>query len=392
MNKKVFVLVLDGFGVGAMPDAKDFGPDDDISNSFLNVEKLKPYNIPMLKKMGLKNINDECEDKEINPIAYYGKLKEKSKGKDTTTGHFEMMGIVTNTPNPTFPNGFDDYVVKKCEEIYGTKILGNCVASGTEIIKRLGREHLITGYPIIYTSADSVLQVACHVDVMPIEKQYECCEKIRQIMVDDYAVGRIIARPFTTENGEFVRLNSARKDFSILPPRPNTLSNLKKHNILTVGVGKIKDIFAGQDIDISFSNHTNAESLEITKYLSSKDFEMNGFIFVNLVDTDMVYGHRNDVDGYRQAIEKVDDALSQIVTNMGTDDVVIIAGDHGCDPTTKSTDHSREYTPFIIYSKNMKNSKNLGIVNGFMNVGKLVEKILIENKNVDTVVEELWKN
>ena len=392
MSKKVFVLVLDGFGVGAMLDAKNFGPDDDVSNSFLNVEKLKPYNIPMLKKMGLKNINEESKDREQNPIAYYGKLQEESIGKDTTTGHFEMMGIVTKKPNPTFPNGFDDYVVNKCEEIFGTKILGNCVASGTEIIKKLGDEHLKTGYPIIYTSADSVLQVACHIDVIPLEKQDEYCEKIRKVMVGKYAVGRIIARPFTTENGEYVRINTARKDYSILPPKPNTLSTLKNNNILTVGVGKIKDIFASQDIDVSFTNHTNAESLEITKYLASKDFEMSGFIFVNLVDTDMVYGHRNDVDGYRQAIEKVDIALQQIVDNMGKEDVVIITGDHGCDPTTASTDHSREYTPFIIYSKNTVNPRNLGTLKGFSNVGKAVEKLLLENKNVDAVVDELWKN
>ncbi len=392
MSKKVFVLVLDGFGVGAMTDAKKFGPDDDVSNSFLNVERIKPYNIPMLKKMGLKNINEESKDREQNPIACFGKLQEESIGKDTTTGHFEMMGIITKTPNPTFPNGFDEYVVSQCEKIFGTKILGNCVASGTEIIKKLGDEHLKTGYPIIYTSADSVLQVACHIDVIPLEKQYEYCEEIRKVMVDKYAVGRIIARPFTTENGEYVRINTARKDYSILPPKPNTLNTLKKHNILTVGVGKIKDIFASQDIDVSFTNHTNVESLEITEYLASKEFEMNGFIFVNLVDTDMVYGHRNDVDGYRQAIEKVDISLSKIVDSMSDEDVVIITGDNGCYPTTASTDHSREYTPFIIYSKNMKKPRKLGTLKGFENVGKAVEKLLIEDKNIDAVVDELCKN
>ena len=392
MSKKVFVLVLDGFGVGAMPDADKFGFDDAVSNSFINVERLKPYNIPNLKKLGLKNINDESVDKENAPIGYYGKLREKSIGKDTTTGHFEMMGIITSSPNPTFPNGFDDYVIEKCEEVFGTKILGNCVASGTEIIKELGQKHLETGYPIIYTSADSVLQIACHTDVLPLDKQYECCEKIRKFMTGKYAVGRIIARPFTTVDGQFVRVNTARKDFSILPPIPNTLNTLKNHNILTIGVGKIKDIFAGQDIDISFTNHTNYESLEITKYLSSNEFEMNGFIFVNLVDTDMVYGHRNDVDGYRQAIEKVDIVLDSILKNLEKDDVVIITGDHGCDPTTESTDHSREYTPFIVYSKSMISPRNLGTLNGFDNVGKLVEKLLIENKNVDTAVEEICEN
>lgn len=392
MNKKVMVLVLDGFGVGAMPDAKNFGEDDVVSNSFLNVEKIKPYNIPMLKKLGLKNIVKNVKDKEENPIGYYGKLQEKSIGKDTTTGHFEMMGIVTDTPNPTFPNGFDDYVIRNCEKVFGTKILGNCVASGTEIIKKLGDEHLKTGYPIIYTSADSVLQIACHTDVMPLSKLYECCEKIRSFMTGKYAVGRIIARPFTTENGEYVRINTGRKDYSILPPLPNTLHNLREKGILTIGVGKIKDIFASQDIDISFTNHTNAESLEIAEYLASDEFEMNGFIFVNLVDTDMVYGHRNDVEGYRKTIELVDKSLVKIVENMGQDDVLIITGDHGCDPTTPSTDHSREYTPYIAYSKNMKKCGDLGTLNGFANVGKTVEKVLLENKKLDEIVGELCKN
>ena len=391
MDRKVFVLVLDGFGVGAMPDAKNFGEDDAMANSFLNVENIKPYNIPNLKKLGLKNIVKNCKDKEQFPIGYYGKLKEKSIGKDTTTGHFEMMGIVTTNPNPTFPNGFDEYVVKGCEKIFGTKILGNCVASGTEIIKRLGEEHLKTGCPIVYTSADSVLQVACHTSVVPLDKLYEYCEKIRKFMTGKYAVGRIIARPFTTENGEFVRINTARKDYSLLPPKPNTLSILKEKGFLTVGVGKIKDIFAGQDIGISFTNHTNAESLEITKQLAKKDVEINGFIFVNLVDTDMVYGHRNDVDGYRNAIEKVDNALTEILESMSDNDVIIITGDHGCDPITTSTDHSREYTPFIIYSKSMKGCGELGTLDGFYNVGKSVEKLLVENKSVDEVVKKLCK-
>ena len=387
MNRKVFVFVLDGFGVGAMPDAKNFGEDDVNSNSFLNVEKIKPYNIPFLTKLGLKNIDGNCVLPNNKPIGYYGKLKELSIGKDTTTGHFEMMDIVTKVPNPTYPNGFPKDVVEQIEQIFGTKILGNYPASGTEIIKVLGNEHLKTKCPIIYTSADSVLQVACHTYVYSLEKQYDFCNKIRHIMVGKNAVGRVIARPFTTVNGQFERINTARKDFSLLPPKPNTLSRLNDNGIETIGVGKISDIFAGQNITKSYDNHTNEESLQVSLKLSKED--INGLIFVNLVDTDMVYGHRNDIDGYRQVIEKADVVIEKVANNMNNEDVIIITGDHGCDPTTPSTDHSREYTPFLVYSKSMKNAENLGTLTGFYNVGKTVEEYLIKNKTIDEIMESL---
>lgn len=387
MNKKVFIFVLDGFGVGAMPDAKVFGEDDVNSNSFLNVEKIKPYNVPFLTKLGLKNIDGNCVLKNNKPIGYYGKLKELSIGKDTTTGHFEMMDIITKVPNPTYSNGFPENIVKQIEEIFGTKILGNYPASGTEIIKVLGKEHLKTKCPIIYTSADSVLQVACHIDVYDLNKQYELCNKIRHIMVGENAVGRVIARPFTTIDGHFERINTARKDFSLLPPKPNTLSRLNDNNIQTIGVGKINDIFAGQNITKTYDNHTNEESLQVSLNLSKES--INGLIFVNLVDTDMVYGHRNDVDGYRNAIELADKTIAKVVDNMNDQDVVIITGDHGCDPTTPSTDHSREYTPFLVYSKSMKSSGNLGTLTGFNNVGKTVEDYLIKNKTIDEIMESL---
>lgn len=387
MNKKVFIFVLDGFGVGAMPDAKEFGEDDIKSNSFLNVEKLKPYNVPFLTKLGLKNIDNNCVLKNNKPIGYYGKLKELSIGKDTTTGHFEMMDIVTKVPNPTYPKGFPENIVKQIEEIFGTKILGNYPASGTEIIKVLGEEHLKTKRPIIYTSADSVLQVACHIDVYDLNKQYEFCNKIRHIMVGENAVGRVISRPFTTVDGHFERINTARKDFSLLPPKPNTLSRLNDNNIQTIGVGKINDIFAGQNITKTYDNHTNEESLKVSLTLSKEN--INGLIFVNLVDTDMVYGHRNDVDGYRNAIELADKTIAKVVENMNNEDVVIITGDHGCDPTTPSTDHSREYTPFLVYSKSMKNCGNLGTLTGFYNVGKTAEEYLINNKTIDKIMESL---
>lgn len=391
MNRKIFLFVLDGFGVGALPDAVKFGEDDALSNSFLNVEKIKPYNIPNLTKLGLKNIDGVCVNNAVKVEGCYGKLRELSNGKDTTTGHFEMMDIITTMPNPTFPNGFDNFVIGEVKKIFGVEdVLANCVASGTEIIKKFGEEHLKTGYPIIYTSADSVLQVACHTDIYPLSKQYEFCEKIRKIMVNEYAVGRIIARPFKTVDGEFKRINTARRDYSILPPRPNTLSRLVENGINTIGVGKIYDIFAGQDILKTFDNHTNEESLKVSVELSKSN--ESGLIFVNLVDTDMVYGHRNDVDGYRQAIEKVDIALGEIINNINDNDIVIITADHGCDPTTDSTDHSREYVPFLVYSKDMKKSKNLGTINGINVVGKFVENILIKNKTIDNALEEICEN
>lgn len=385
--KKVFVLVLDGFGVGSLPDWRDYNEGEHISNSFLNVEKIKPYNIPNMEKLGLKNIDGNDIHKSNSVIGYYGKLQEISNGKDTTTGHFEMMDIITQTPSPTFPDGFPNEIVQKLEKLFGCKILCNKPASGTEVIKRLGDEHIRTKCPIVYTSADSVLQIACHTDIYSLEELYYYCEKTREFMVGKYAVGRVIARPFATINGEYTRLNKDRKDFSLLPPEPNTLSRLVNNGFECIGVGKIKDIFAGKGLTKCYENHTNAESLEVSKKLSKQ--ELNGLVFVNLVDTDMIYGHRNDIDGYRMAIEKVDEALTEIIGNLNDKDLLIITGDHGCDPTTPSTDHSREYVPFLVYSKSMKSNGNLGTLLGINNVGKVVEQYLIANENIDDIMEKL---
>ena len=387
MNKKVILLVLDGFGIGALPDAKKYGEDDAISNTFLNIEKLKPFKIPNLTKLGLKNIDGIQLNKKNKVIGSYARLKEKSIGKDTTTGHFEMMRIITKKPSPTYPNGFDKEIVKELEKIFNSEILGNCIESGTEIIKKLGDEHLKTGKPIVYTSADSVLQVACHIDKYTLKQQYEFCEKIRKLMTGKNAVGRVISRPFTTIDGKFKRLDKERKDFSLIPPKPNTLSRLQNKGFETVAVGKINDIFAGYNISTNYYNHTNDESIKVAEKLSKQS--INGLIFVNLVDTDMVYGHRNDIDGYRKAIENVDKHLSLIMKNLSQDDVLIITGDHGCDPTTQSTDHSREYVPLLIYSKNMKKTVNLGTLNGIDTVGKIIEHYLIKDENLNTILENI---
>lgn len=371
MEKRIFLLVIDGFGVGASPDAYKYG--DEGSNTFLNLYNLKHLELPTLTKLGLKNIDGIKIDHSEKVDGVFARLQEKSAGKDTMTGHFEMMGIISEVAMPTYPNGFPNDVIEQLEKAWGVDIIGNYVASGTEIIKKLGREHLETKKPIVYTSADSVLQVATHTDAFSLDELYEFCEKARKIMTGKHAVGRVIARPFKTEDGQFVRINTARRDYSISPATPNTMSKLVDNGYDVIGVGKIGDIFNHKNITKFYENHTNLESIEITKMLSTQNF--NGLCFVNLVDTDMLYGHRNDIEGYAKSLEQTDKALEQIIQNLNEQDFVIVTGDHGNDPTTSSTDHSREYTPLLVYSKQIKNSQNLGTLIGFDSIGKFIEKI-----------------
>ena len=382
MGKRIFLLVIDGFGVGESPDADRFG--DKGSNTFLNLYNVHKMNIPFLSKVGIKNIDGiglNIAEKDL--IGAYGKLQEKSNGKDTTTGHFEMMGIITKYPMPTYPNGFPKKIVSELEKAWGVGILGNIAISGTEVIKMLGDEHIKTKKPIVYTSADSVLQIATHTDVYSIDELYKLCEQARKIMHGKNAVGRIIARPFKTdENGNFVRINEGRKDFSLSPEKPNTMSKLLKIGKDVIAVGKIDDIFNHESITETYSNHTNKDALQVTEKLLDKDFD--GLAFVNLVDTDMVYGHRNDIEGYAKAIEQIDEFLAKTYYNLKNDDIVIITGDHGCDPTTPSTDHSREYTPCLIYSKMLEKSVNLGTMLGFDEIGKFIEKLF--GLNTDSVI------
>ena len=373
MDKRIFLVVLDGFGVGECEDSYKFG--DEGSNTFENVNSQIPLKMPTLTKLGLKNIDGLHFEKEKNVLGSYGKMREKSCGKDTTTGHFEMMGIISNKPMPTFPNGFPKEIVDKLEKAFDTHILGNKVASGTKIIEELGDEHVKTGSPIVYTSADSVLQIACHTDVVPLEKLYDMCESAREIMSGDYAVGRVIARPFTTINGKYERLNDARKDFSLVPDKNNTMQKLYDNGINVVSVGKISEIFANQAITEKHLNHNNHDSinatLEIEKNLDS------GFVFINFVDTDMLFGHRNDVAGYANSLEESDKFVSEFIKNMKPNDILIVTGDHGNDPTTPSTDHSREFTPIIIYGDNIKKDINLGTLDGFDNIGQFIEQYFL---------------
>lgn len=372
MEKRIFLLVIDGFGVGASPDAYKYG--DEGSNTFLNLYNKRHLDLPNLTKLGLKDI-DGIELKHSHKVeGVFARMLEKSAGKDTTTGHFEMMGIISKIAMPTYPQGFPKEVIEQLEKAWGVKILGNCVASGTEIVKQLGQEHLDTRMPIVYTSADSVLQVATHTDIYPLEKLYEMCQKAREIMHGEHAVGRVIARPFKTVDGHFERINTARRDYALSPARPNTMSKLVENGFDVIGVGKIGDIFNHESLTKTYENHTNMESIEVTKTLSKAHF--NGLCFVNLVDTDMLYGHRNDIEGYAQSLEATDKALDEILPNLNEHDYLIITGDHGNDPTTPSTDHSREYTPLLMYSKSFKKPLNLGTLEGFDSIGKFIEKVL----------------
>ncbi len=385
MSKRVFLFVLDGFGVGECEDSYKW--HDEGSNTFENLNKIFPLDLPTLTKLGIKNIDGLHFDKISNAIGSYGKLRELSNGKDTATGHFEMMGIVSKDPMPTYPNAFPKEIIKKLEEAFKTKVIGNKVASGTQIIQELGKEHVLTGYPIVYTSADSVLQIATHTDIVPLEKLYEYCEKARSIMSGKDAVGRVIARPFYTKDGEFVRYNDGRRDYSVIPDKNNTMQRLFDAGINVYTVGKISEIFANQAITKKFVNHNNkdaiAASFEIQKTLNS------GFVFVNLVDTDMLYGHRNDVKGYANSLEETDKFLSKFIDNMKSDDIIIVTGDHGNDPTTPSTDHSREFVPLIIYGKNIKSNINLSTITGFNNIGEFIEDYFLDKKSY--IGELLWK-
>lgn len=365
---KVVLIVLDSFGVGALPDADKFG--DKGSNTYLNIYNKTKVDLPNLTALGLNNI-DGINLSNKKTLGKYGRMKELTLAKDTTAGHYEICGLVLEQPYPTFPNGFPKELMDKLEKELNVKFIGNEVASGTEIIKRLGNEHLKNKTPIVYTSADSVLQIATHIDAFSLEELYAMCEKAREICSGKYSVGRIIARPFATnKQGEFYRLE-ARKDYALEPPKPTLLDKLKENKLDVVCIGKIEDIFCNRGLTESYHSKNNTEGInEILKH--SKRTDINGLIFANLNDTDMLYGHRNDYAGYANALKQFDDALPQIINNLQNEDILIITADHGCDPTTPSTDHSREYVPLLIYSKNLQGDVNLGTLVGFNNINNSI--------------------
>ena len=365
---RVFLIVLDSFGAGNAPDAAAFG--DEGSNTFKACFDSGKLNIPNMKKLGLFNIDGvDFGEREKEPLGAYARLVEESAGKDTTIGHWEIAGIISEKPLPVFPGGFPDEVIKEFERRTGRKTLCNKPYSGTEVIKDYGVEHMKTGALIVYTSADSVFQIAANESVVPVKKLYEYCEIARDILKGDYAVGRVIARPFVGTSPEnFVR-TSNRHDFSLLPPSKTMLDILKDNGKDVLSVGKIIDIFAGQGITEFIRTVSNADGMVKTAEFQKKDFD--GLCFVNLVDFDMKYGHRNDVAGYTNALNEFDIALGDFMKNMREDDVLMLTADHGCDPSTPSTDHSRECVPLVICGNNVKGG-NLGTRKGFTCIAKTI--------------------
>lgn len=367
--KRVILIVLDGVGIGELPDAYKF--HDEGSNTLANIAKVVGgLNLPNMEKLGLSNIHRILGIKpQDRPLAYFGKMAEKSPGKDTTTGHWEIAGLILDKPFPTYPHGFPKEIIERFEREIGRKILGNYPASGTEIIQKLGEEHIRTGYPIVYTSADSVFQIAVHEEVIPVEELYRMCEIARDILRGEHAVARVIARPFLGEKGNFYR-TPRRKDFSLPPPRKTLLDFLKENGKDVIGVGKIEDIFAGRGLTCSLHQDNNKEGME--NIIKAWNLLKDGIIFVNLVDFDMVYGHRNNIKGFAKALEEFDSFLPNIISLLEDEDWLIITADHGCDPTTESTDHSREYVPLLLYSKSFTYPKSLGILSSFSYLGKTI--------------------
>ena len=385
--KRVFLIVLDSFGIGEAPDAKDFG--DEGSNTLLAVSKSLYFALPNLEKLGLFAVDGAEIDGDRQttvPIGTYGRMTEQSKGKDTTIGHWEIAGIISEKPLPVYPKGFPEEVTAVFEQETGRKILCNRPYSGTEVIRDYGDEHVKTGALIVYTSADSVFQIAAHEDVVPPEELYRYCKIARKILTGKHGVGRVIARPFIGESGHYTR-TSNRHDFSIEPPKLTMLDQLKEKGFDVIGIGKIHDIFAGKGLtEFSFTKN-NEDGIEQTKEWMKKRFE--GLCFVNLVDFDMLYGHRNDVDGYAKALSYFDKQLPKLLGLMQEGDILMITADHGCDPSTPSTDHSREYTPFLMYQYGQAKGVNLKTRKTFADIGSTVlDYFGIESKIDGTSVLE----
>ena len=373
---RVFLTVLDSFGIGELSDAEKFG--DKGSNTLKACFKSGKLNIPNMARLGLFNIDGiDFGDREDSPVGAYGKMLERSNGKDTTVGHWELAGVVSNEPLPTYPNGFPKEIIEKFEEKTGRKVLCNKPYSGTDVIRDYGEEHLKTGALIVYTSADSVFQIACHEEIVPIETLYEYCKIARELLVGKHGVGRVIARPFVGDNKENFKRTANRKDFSLTPPRQTLLDYLKENGLDVLGVGKIYDIFGGKGLTESVKTKSNEDGINVTKRLIGRDF--NGLCFVNLVDFDMVYGHRNDVLGYTDALNYFDKQLGEMLNELKDSDVFIITADHGCDPSTPSTDHSRESVPILIFGKGVA-PINLGVRESFADLAKTIADMFnIEN-------------
>ncbi len=365
--KKAVLIVLDGCGVGELSDAAKYG--DSGSNTLGNLSRAIPggFKLPNLQKLGLGNIiplaGMEPPDK---PSGNYGKMAERSPGKDSTDGHWEIAGLVTVKPFPTYLQGFPPEVIDPFKKAIGRDILANKTASGTEIIKELGDEHVRTGFPIIYTSADSVFQIACHEEVVPLEQLYDWCRKAREILSGEHAVGRVIARPFIGTSGSYQRVGGHRQDFSLKPPRPTILDHIKKTGLEVIGVGKIHDLYSGQGLTQSLHSDDNHDGM--AKIIDAWPKLSRGLLMANLVEFDMTWGHRNDAPGFYKGLQDFDAWLPGLLDKMTGEDILIITADHGNDPTTASTDHSREYVPLLVYGPGLKSGIDLGIRKSFSDI------------------------
>ncbi|SJZ61997.1 phosphopentomutase [Selenihalanaerobacter shriftii] len=377
--ERVLLIILDSVGIGALPDADEFGNEG--ASTLPHIAKaIGGINLPNLESLGLGNITEiEGVTKVDKPTGAFGRMAEASNGKDTTIGHWEIAGIISEEAFPTYPNGFPPEIIDLFEEKIGRGVLGNRPESGTVIIEELGKEHIKTGKPIVYTSADSVFQIAAHEEVIPVEELYEMCKVAREILTGEHAVGRVIARPFVGELGDFERTDR-REDFSLEPPAKTILDYISESDKSVMAVGKIEDIFSHQGITDSIHSGNNQEAIQdIQKFLNKGD---EGLIFANLVDFDQEYGHRNDPEGYAKALERFDSNLPKIIESL-TDDILMITADHGCDPTYEGTDHTREYVPLLVYGSLIEDGVDLGTRKSFADLGATIVDLLEVNEIKD---------
>lgn len=380
--KRVFLIVLDSFGIGHAPDAAAFG--DEGSNTLASIVKSKEYDTPNLAKLGLFGIDgvDSPPEKRYSDGAYigsFGRMAEASQGKDTTIGHWEIAGIISDKALPTYPNGFPKELLDRFSKETGRGILCNKPYSGTDVIRDYGKQHVETGALIVYTSADSVFQIAAHEDIIPLEELYRYCRIARKLLTGEHGVGRVIARPFIGEEDSYKR-TPHRHDYSLEPPAMTMMDVIKEHGLEVKGVGKISDIFAGKSITSTVSIENNVEGMEKTLQIQSEEF--SGLCFVNLVDFDMLYGHRNDIDGYARAATVFDRQLGTFLSNMQKEDVLFITADHGCDPGFKGTDHSRECVPILVHGASILEGVSIGTRNTFADTAATILELFDLNGNV----------
>jgi len=371
-GRKALIVVLDGVGIGALPDAAEYG--DQGSNTLANLAAAAGgLNLPNLQRLGLGNIAPiQGVGPATSPLANYGRMAEASPGKDSTSGHWEIAGLLLEKPFPTYPGGFPPEVIRAFEQATGRGTLGNVAASGTEIIQRLGDEHVRTGRPIIYTSADSVFQIAAHEEVIGLEELYGICGIARNLLTGPHAVGRVIARPFLGASGGYYR-TPHRKDFSLCPPGETLVDRLSARGLATKSIGKVDYLFAKRGFTAGVHAASNAEVIEhLVAEAAAPDEGGAGLVFANLVDFDMLWGHRNDVDGFRRGLEEFDRALPRILERLGRDNLLAITADHGNDPTTPSTDHSREHVPLLVYGKDLRQGVDLGLRKTFADLGATI--------------------